>query len=245
MVWVQFPGLSLEYWDEETLFTISRAIGTPIKVDAATLQFQSGYYAKVLIEIDLAKSIPNKLWIITKYGAFSQGVILTKLLKFCTKCKIVGHLTTECRASQQSSKEGNPNQIEKEIIIEQNQRSTSSSLMPTEQQPSSQAQNHYTSGITPNPLSIMDMANSVQDPKFSMKNISNEVTGINPALEVINPTVGINTTSNPFEVLLENKNDLTDSEDGEIKEVSASNLLEFGSISQTITVIPKTSTSPC
>lgn len=105
---------------------MSRAIGNPIKVDAATLQFQSGYYAKVLIEIDFAKTIPNKLWIMTKYGAFSQGVILTNLPKFCTKCKIVGHLPTECRVKQSSNIESNAKQVEKEIIIEKKQNHISS-----------------------------------------------------------------------------------------------------------------------
>ncbi|XP_026419616.1 uncharacterized protein LOC113315568 [Papaver somniferum] len=172
MVWVHYRGLSLEYWDEETLFTIIRAIGTPIKVDAATLQYQSGYYAKVLIEIDLAKTIPNKLWIITKYGAFSQGVTLTKIPKFCTKCKIVGH-----------------------------------------------------------------------HPHVPMENHSTEVTEINSDMNVINSTVDIKVTHNPFEVLQENDNELTEPEDGEIKEINATNLLEFGTIPQNIIIIPRISTS--
>ncbi|XP_026383741.1 uncharacterized protein LOC113279254 [Papaver somniferum] len=239
MVWVHFPGLSLEYWDEETLFTISRAIGVPIKVDAATLQYQSGYYAKVLIEIDLAKTIPKKLWIITKFGAFSQGVTLTKLPKFCIKCKILGHLTTECRASQQSSKAGSSNQVEKVITIEQHQSSPSSSLMPPEQQNFSHPHNscNYT-----NPSINLDMDKLVHDPHISIKNHSTEVTEINTELNVINSTVGINVTNNPFEVLHENENDLTEPEDGEIKEINTANLLEFGTIPQNITIIPKIST---
>ncbi|XP_026384947.1 uncharacterized protein LOC113280550 [Papaver somniferum] len=104
MVWVHFPGLSLEYWDEETLFKLSRALGVPVKVDDATLNYQSGYYARVLVEIDLAKTIPNKLWIITKYGCFSRSVVLTNLPKFCWKCKIVGHQHSECIIKTQTEK---------------------------------------------------------------------------------------------------------------------------------------------
>ncbi|XP_026417146.1 uncharacterized protein LOC113312624 [Papaver somniferum] len=40
-IWVHLPGLSLEYWDEQTLFTICEALGTPVKVDEATLNFES------------------------------------------------------------------------------------------------------------------------------------------------------------------------------------------------------------
>ncbi|XP_026398770.1 uncharacterized protein LOC113294598 [Papaver somniferum] len=235
MVWVQFPGLSLEYWDEATLFTISKAIGILIKVDAATLHFQSGYYAKVLIEIDLAKTIPNKLWIITRYGAFSQGVILTKLPKFCSKCKILGHLTTECRASQHSARESNINQIEKDIIIKQKQRSPSSTLDPHEHTSNPSVQFHIIedSDNTSTSQNIIEVSNSVHDPSSVH---TSEVININTTMELINPTSGINITSNPFEVLQENE---SDSENGEIKEVSTANLLEFGSISQTIAIIPK------
>ncbi|XP_026436412.1 uncharacterized protein LOC113334354 [Papaver somniferum] len=91
LIWVSLPGLRLEYWDEHTLFTICDEIGNPVKVDNATLKYSSGFAAKVLVEINLANPIPNKLWIITKYGCFSQEVLLHNLPKFCSKCKIVGH----------------------------------------------------------------------------------------------------------------------------------------------------------
>ncbi|XP_026396869.1 uncharacterized protein LOC113291562 [Papaver somniferum] len=110
-------GLSLEYWDEEILFKLSRALGNHVKVDDATLNYQSGYYARVLVEIDLAKTIPNKLCIITKYGCFSQSVVLTNLPKFCWKCKIVGHQYSECRAKNQSETSGekvNSSSLEKQ-----------------------------------------------------------------------------------------------------------------------------------
>ncbi|XP_026451540.1 uncharacterized protein LOC113351829 [Papaver somniferum] len=105
MIWVHLPGLSLEYWDEATLFTICKALGTPVKVDEATLNFYNGYYARVLVNIDLAGKIPNKLWIKTKFGGFMQNVILTKPPKFCDHCKIVGHLQIECRAKTSSPHE--------------------------------------------------------------------------------------------------------------------------------------------
>ncbi|XP_026399047.1 uncharacterized protein LOC113294889 [Papaver somniferum] len=90
-IWVHLPGLSLEYWDEQTLFIICNALGTPFKVDEATLNVKSGLYASVLVNIDLAKKVPNKLWIKIKFGGFMQDVLLTNLPKFCHNCKIVGH----------------------------------------------------------------------------------------------------------------------------------------------------------
>ncbi|XP_026416977.1 uncharacterized protein LOC113312440 [Papaver somniferum] len=68
MVWVRLPGLGLEFWSEKILFKICKKIGTPIKLDEATAKFEVGYYANVLVEVDFANTIPNKVWIDTKYG---------------------------------------------------------------------------------------------------------------------------------------------------------------------------------
>ncbi|XP_026435524.1 uncharacterized protein LOC113333228 [Papaver somniferum] len=112
MIWVHYPGLSLEYWDEKTLFTISRALGNPVKVDTATLNYDSGYYARVLVEINLAKSIPNKLWIKTKFGGFIQKILLTNLPKFCPNCKIVGHTQNECKSQKKSTTDSPVKKVE-------------------------------------------------------------------------------------------------------------------------------------
>ncbi|XP_026451493.1 uncharacterized protein LOC113351774 [Papaver somniferum] len=51
MIWVHFPGLSLEYWDEKTFFTIRRALRDPVKFDGATLSYENGYYARIHCKI--------------------------------------------------------------------------------------------------------------------------------------------------------------------------------------------------
>ncbi|XP_026396104.1 uncharacterized protein LOC113290735 [Papaver somniferum] len=77
-VWVRFPGLGLEFWSESILFKICKEIGTPIKIDEATTKYDVGYYANVLVEVDFASSVPNKVWIGTKYGVFfSRENIIT------------------------------------------------------------------------------------------------------------------------------------------------------------------------
>ncbi|XP_026417232.1 uncharacterized protein LOC113312710 [Papaver somniferum] len=260
MVWVQFPGLSLEYWDEKTLFTIGRAIGNPIKVDAATLQYQSSFYAKVLIEIDLAKTIPNKLWIITRYGAFSQGVTLTNLPKFCTKCKIVGHLTTECRLSKpvsQSSMDQNPTLSHQQ---EHKDNGPANNHIPATVTPTLNINEKNQGNVPHNAVSKNPSSSGSKSPTSNNTNISRlsgsnssasknlEETNVEtPFMEVLggasstsNPSVNnylIQINSNQFEALQDNDTDYSSSEDGEIKEVSTSNLLEFGTISQHVTIL--------
>ncbi|XP_026384002.1 uncharacterized protein LOC113279524 [Papaver somniferum] len=102
-VWVRLPGLGLEFWKEKILFKICKEIGTPIKIDAATEKCESGYYANVLVEMDFAQPIPSKIWIGTKYGGFFQDISTQILPKYCHYCKIIGHVTADCRISQSKS----------------------------------------------------------------------------------------------------------------------------------------------
>ncbi|XP_026434745.1 uncharacterized protein LOC113332413 [Papaver somniferum] len=100
MVWIHFPGMGLEFWNEEILFKICKELGTPVKVDNATINCEVGYYANVLVEVDFSKSIPNKIWIGTKYGGFFQDILIPDCPKFCSTCKIIGHLVSECRVEK-------------------------------------------------------------------------------------------------------------------------------------------------
>ncbi|XP_026410427.1 uncharacterized protein LOC113305628 [Papaver somniferum] len=103
-VWIRFPGLGLEFWKEKILFEICKEIGTPIKIDAAIAKCEVGYYANVLVELDFSQPIPSKIWINTKFGGFFQDVLIHECPKFCSTCKIVGHLVTECYVERNKNK---------------------------------------------------------------------------------------------------------------------------------------------
>ncbi|XP_026459369.1 uncharacterized protein LOC113360032 [Papaver somniferum] len=76
------------------------AIGRPIRLDSTTLKKEIGYYASILVEIDLANDIPNKVVVESKYCKFEQEIRISRMPKFCNQCKIVGHLVTECRVAR-------------------------------------------------------------------------------------------------------------------------------------------------
>ncbi|XP_026459382.1 uncharacterized protein LOC113360045 [Papaver somniferum] len=99
-VWAHFPGLCIEYWKEEIILSIAKTIGRAIQVDETTLKREIGYYASMMVEVDLAKEIPGRIWIGTKYGGFYQDIKIPKVPKFCGQCKIVGHIVSECRVSR-------------------------------------------------------------------------------------------------------------------------------------------------
>ncbi|KAF6165223.1 hypothetical protein GIB67_030405 [Kingdonia uniflora] len=74
---------------------LGRTMGTPIHVDRTQSDF--GYFAKVLVDIDLAEPIPNKVLVEVEDGDFWQKVELGSLSKFCPHCKMMGHNLSECR----------------------------------------------------------------------------------------------------------------------------------------------------
>ncbi|KAF6156454.1 hypothetical protein GIB67_001497 [Kingdonia uniflora] len=61
LVWVKFPGLGVEFWEVDTLMVIGRTLGTPIQVDQSSTTMEFGYFAKVLVDIDLAEPTPDKI----------------------------------------------------------------------------------------------------------------------------------------------------------------------------------------
>ncbi|KAF9625925.1 hypothetical protein IFM89_027793 [Coptis chinensis] len=99
MVWVRFPGLSLEYWEVKNLLAMGKILGRPMHVDETTAMRKLGYFASVFVDIDLSKKIPDKIWVESKkHGvAFWQDVQLGKLPDYWTHCKGVGHMVSSCR----------------------------------------------------------------------------------------------------------------------------------------------------
>ncbi|KAL5727498.1 hypothetical protein ACHQM5_000687 [Ranunculus cassubicifolius] len=75
---------------------IGRALRYPIKVDEATVKKWYGFYALVMVDIDLTKPIPEQILVEHEDGEFWQDVVVTKLPKFCNHCKMVGHWVADC-----------------------------------------------------------------------------------------------------------------------------------------------------
>ncbi|KAF6143227.1 hypothetical protein GIB67_039010 [Kingdonia uniflora] len=63
MVWVKFPGLGSEYWEEDVLMSIARTVGNPVQVDNNTLCRNTRFYASVFVDVDFSKTISSKIMI--------------------------------------------------------------------------------------------------------------------------------------------------------------------------------------
>lgn len=62
-VWISLPRLPIQFFKREALFQIAALIGTPLRLDAATISLKRPSIARVQVEIDLLKPNPTKVWI--------------------------------------------------------------------------------------------------------------------------------------------------------------------------------------
>ncbi|XP_062014005.1 uncharacterized protein LOC133730428 [Rosa rugosa] len=93
-LWVRFYGLSQDYWHPQHLMEIAHGVGTPLQLDRATKEREFGYYARVLVDVDLARELPSSLMIERENHCFPIEVVYENL---CTHCGLVGHTADRCK----------------------------------------------------------------------------------------------------------------------------------------------------
>lgn len=97
LVWIRFPELPIELFDEEVLSYMGDAIGKTIKVDDTTATASWGRYARVCVEIDLnAPLVP----VIKVLGSL-QRVEYEGLYLICFGCGRYGHKQDMCSSMVQ------------------------------------------------------------------------------------------------------------------------------------------------
>lgn len=78
--------------------TLGKGLGNPIGVDQRTISREYGYFTNVLIDIDLAKPVPDRITVKEEGGKeFMQLVEIPKFPDYYHHCKGIGHAITQCR----------------------------------------------------------------------------------------------------------------------------------------------------
>ena len=92
-VWIRFPELPIEYFELKPMFRIAQMLGKPLKVDFNTAMSKRGKYARVCVQVDLAKPlVPAYMLAGKKYNAVYEFIH-----QLCFKCGKVGHRVELCR----------------------------------------------------------------------------------------------------------------------------------------------------
>ncbi|KAK3221689.1 hypothetical protein Dsin_008714 [Dipteronia sinensis] len=96
-VWVRFYDLSWEYRHPKIIFYLARGIGVPLRLDKATIDSDSGHYARVLVDVDMSTLHPSS--VLLERDEFHSSFISAKyenLPSFCSICSSVRHLPGSC-----------------------------------------------------------------------------------------------------------------------------------------------------
>ncbi|KAI3463914.1 hypothetical protein Pfo_020577 [Paulownia fortunei] len=93
-VWINLPGLPLECWNTTALSKITSKVGKPLMTDKLTHTKERLSYARVLVEVDVAKELIRSIKIKLPNGKIREQQVQFEFeLKFCEKCKMLGHST--------------------------------------------------------------------------------------------------------------------------------------------------------
>nr|POE94062.1 putative ribonuclease h protein [Quercus suber] len=91
-VWARLPRLPIEFYDLGVLKEIGNVIGPVLRIDAITASGTRGRYARICVQVDLAKPLVRKVFI----GRFGQEVLYEGISSLCFACGRLGHRREAC-----------------------------------------------------------------------------------------------------------------------------------------------------
>ncbi|XP_069154420.1 uncharacterized protein [Solanum lycopersicum] len=105
-LWVNFPKLPLNCWGVGSLSRIASAIGVPLFADECTTKQTRISYARMLVEVNVTKAIPQKITVVDPNGkTFMQDVELEWRPQYCDKCQKIGHVCPIIQSTEQEKVE--------------------------------------------------------------------------------------------------------------------------------------------
>ncbi|XP_019262025.1 PREDICTED: uncharacterized protein LOC109239887 [Nicotiana attenuata] len=96
LLWVKFPKLPMSCWGCGSLGRIASALGKPLFADECTTKQMKISYARMLIEVNVSKPLPDTIVVMDPDGKkFQQEVEFEWKPQFCPKCQVIGHNCTK------------------------------------------------------------------------------------------------------------------------------------------------------
>ncbi|CDP20930.1 unnamed protein product [Coffea canephora] len=97
-VWVVLPALPIHYFDKHSLFSILSPVGRPLFLDSATAAGTRPSLARVCVELDVAKSFTQRVWVAVEgESGFWQRIVPENMPLYCSSCSRLGHSQEQCK----------------------------------------------------------------------------------------------------------------------------------------------------
>nr|XP_009759575.1 PREDICTED: uncharacterized protein LOC104212089 [Nicotiana sylvestris]XP_016484351.1 PREDICTED: uncharacterized protein LOC107804915 [Nicotiana tabacum] len=97
-LWVKFPNLPMNCWGSKSLSRIASVLGTPVFADECTTKQTRISFARMLVEINVSRPLPDEITVIDPKGKyFQQHVIYDWKPYFCGVYQVVRH---KCREKE-------------------------------------------------------------------------------------------------------------------------------------------------
>ncbi|CAA7030619.1 unnamed protein product [Microthlaspi erraticum] len=91
-VWVRLTNIPVTFYHKAILMGIAKGLGKPVKVDLTTMNFERARFARVCVEVNLAKPLKGTILINgDRYFVAYEGLNV-----ICSGCGLYGHLVHNC-----------------------------------------------------------------------------------------------------------------------------------------------------
>ncbi|XP_070057680.1 uncharacterized protein [Nicotiana tomentosiformis] len=113
LLWVKFPSVPMNCWSRDSLSRIASAIGVPKYADECTAKQTRISFARMLIEVNVTKPLPDEVTVLDPSGKiFQQSAIFEWKLDYCEECLMIGHNCTKQKMNDVKNEEQRNNNFQ-------------------------------------------------------------------------------------------------------------------------------------
>ncbi|KAK0582022.1 hypothetical protein LWI29_020550 [Acer saccharum] len=102
-IWVRFYDLPWEFWHPQILSDMARGVGIPLKFDRATLEGDYGHFARMLIDVDLSKPLPDSIMIEVGEDCLFPTLYFENVPSFCSIEEMCNHSLSDSDPQEEYS----------------------------------------------------------------------------------------------------------------------------------------------
>ncbi|MQL82760.1 hypothetical protein Taro_015241 [Colocasia esculenta] len=98
-VWIEMPCLPANFHHSAMICSLAGSIGPVLKMDRNTTNPMRTQGARVNVQVDVSRKLPERIWVGIGAGGYWQSVMYPDPPKFCKSCQRLGHLESNCKKS--------------------------------------------------------------------------------------------------------------------------------------------------